>query len=198
MTTMFFLVRHAAHELVDRVLCGRMAGVRLGDEGRAQARRVADRLAREPIAALHTSPLDRARETAAPIGERLRLEPEVREALNEIDMGEWSGRSFEDLEGNLRWRSWNGARVVSRPPGGESMLEVQARVVGHLERTRADYPDRAVVLVSHADVIKAALLYGLGMPLDGYRLFDISPASISTLVMGDWGVKVLAMNEVPS
>ena len=73
----------------------------------------------------------------------------------------------------------------------------QARVVGHLERTRADHPDRAVVLVSHADVIKAALLYCLGMPIDSYRLFDISPASVSTLVLGDWGAKVLAMNEVP-
>ncbi len=77
------------------------------------------------------------------------------------------------------------------------MLEVQARVVGHLERTRADYPDRTVVLVSHADVIKAALLHCLGMPLDGYRLFDIGPASISTVVIGDWGAKVLSLNEVP-
>jgi probable phosphoglycerate mutase len=86
---------------------------------------------------------------------------------------------------------------VSRPPKGEIMLEVQARVVGHLERVRADYCDRAVVLVSHADVIKAALLYCLGMPIDGYRLFEIGPASISTLVIGDWGAKVLSMNEVP-
>ncbi len=172
-----------------------MAGVGLGEDGRAQARRVAERLAREPIAAVHTSPLDRARETAAPIAQRLRLAPEVHEAINEIDMGQWSGRSFEDLHGDPHWQSWNGARAVSRPPKGESMLEVQARIVGHLERVRADYRDRAVVLVSHADVIKAALLYCLGMPLDGYRLFEIGPASISTLVIGDWGAKVLSMNE---
>ena len=194
---MFFLVRHAAHELVDRVLCGRMPGVSLGEEGRSQARRVAERLARERIAAVHTSSLERARETAAPIAERLRLAPEVHEALNEIALGEWAGRSFEDLSQDPRWQSWNSARAVSRPPGGESMLEVQARAVGHLERARAAHPDQAVVLVSHADVIKAALLYFLGMPIDGYRLFDISPASISTLVIGDWGAKVLSMNEVP-
>ena len=195
---MFFLVRHAAHELVDRVLCGRMAGVSLGEEGRAQARRAAERLVRERIAAVHTSPLERARETAAPIADRLRLAPEVHEAIIEIDMGEWSGKSFEDLHGDPRWQSWNSARAVSRPPGGESMLEVQARVVRHLERVRADYRDRAVVLVSHSDVIKAALLYCLGMPLDGYRLLEIAPASISTLVIGDWGAKVLSMNEVPA
>ena len=195
---MFFLVRHAAHELVDRVLCGRMTGVSLGEAGRAQARRVAERLARDPIAAVHTSPLERAQETAAAIGDRLQLQPEIHDAINEIDVGEWSGRTFEELREDPRWHAWNSARAVSRPPRGESMLEVQARVVGHLERARAEHPERAVVLVTHSDVIKAALLYCLGMPLDGYRRFDISPASISALVIGDWGAKVITMNEVPA
>ena len=195
---MFFLVRHAAHELVDRVLCGRMAGVKLGEEGRAQARRVAQRLARERIAAIHTSPLERARETAEPIGKRLDLVPEISEAINEIDVGDWAGRDFASLQGDARWASWNNARNVMRPPGGETMLEVQARVVGLMEWVRGAHPDQAVVLVSHGDVIKAALLYCLGMPIDGYRLFDISPASISTLVIGDWGAKVLSLNEVPA
>ena len=195
---MFFLVRHAAHELVDRVLCGRMPGVRLGEEGRAQARRLADRLSRERVAAIHTSPLERARETAAPIAETFKLTPEMCEAINEIDVGEWAGRKFAMLEDDPRWAAWNSARGVTRAPGGETMLEVQARVIGHLERACRSHPDQAVVLVSHADVIKAALLYVLGMPLDSYRLFDISPASISTLVIGDWGAKVIAMNEVPA
>src|SRR5919112_3640440 len=194
---MFFLVRHASHELVDRVLCGRMPGVKLGEEGRAQARRVATRLARERIAAIHTSPLERARETAAPIAEKLDLKPEVSDAVTEIDVGEWSGRDFASLRDDLHWAAWNSARSVARPPGGETMLEVQARVMGHMERVRGSHPDQGVVLVSHGDVIKAALLYCLGMPVDDYRLFDISPASISTLVIGDWGAKVLSMNEVP-
>ena len=195
---MFFLVRHASHELVDRVLCGRMPGVSLGDEGRAQARRVAKRLAGERIAAIHTSPLERARETAAPMSEQHGVAAEMHEAINEIDMGDWVGRDFAALQNDPDWASWNNARGVARPRGGESMLEVQARVVGHLQRARDAYPDQAVVLVSHADVIKAALLYCLGMPIDGYRLFDISPASISRLVIGDWGAKVLSMNEVPA
>jgi broad specificity phosphatase PhoE len=195
---MFFLVRHAAHELVDRVLCGRMPGVSLGEEGRAQAERVARRLGRERIAAIHTSPLERARETAAPIAEQLDLMPEIHEAINEIDLGEWAGRDFATLMSDPHWASWNAARSVARAPGGETMLEVQARVVGHMERVRGSHPDQGVVLVSHADVIKAALLYCLGMPIEGYRLFDISPASVSTLVIGDWGAKILSMNEVPA
>jgi len=195
---MFFLVRHAAHELVDRVLCGRMAGVKLGEEGRAQARRVAQRLARERISAIHTSPLERAQETAAPIAEQLDLTPEIHEAISEIDVGEWEGRDFGSLQNDPHWTSWNNVRGVTRPPSGETMLEVQARVVGHMERVRGSHADQAVVLVSHGDVIKAALLYCLGMPIEGYRLFDISPASVSTLVIGDWGAKVLSMNEVPA
>jgi probable phosphoglycerate mutase len=195
---MFFLVRHAAHELVERVLCGRMPGVTLGEEGRAQARRVATRLARERVTAIHTSPLERARETAAPIAQEFNLIPEIHEAISEIDVGEWAGRDFARLHDDPRWASWNSARGVTRPPGGETMLEAQARVIGHLEHVRESRPDGAVVLVSHGDVIKAALLYFLGMPIDGYRLFEISPASISTLVIGDWGARVLSVNEVPA
>ncbi|HEX2724843.1 MAG TPA: histidine phosphatase family protein [Beijerinckiaceae bacterium] len=198
MTTICFLVRHAAHELVDRVLCGRMPGVRLGAEGWEQARRAAARLARERVAAIHASPLERARETAECIGECLRLRPEICEAINEIDVGEWSGRTFDALREDLRWSSWNEARSMARPPDGETMLEVQARVVRHLEEVRSRYPEQNVVLVSHSDVIKAALLYCLGMPLDGYRLLDISPASISAVAIGEWGAKLLSMNEVPA
>jgi broad specificity phosphatase PhoE len=195
---MFFLVRHATHDLVDRVLCGRMAGVSLGEDGRGQARRLAERLARERIAALYTSPLERARETAAPIAERLGLDVQPLEAINEIDLGEWAGKAFSALAADPRWSSWNEARSVSRAPGGESMLEAQARVIAGMEALRAAHPDEGIVLVSHSDVIKAALTYCLGMPIDGYRLLEVSPASISSVAVGDWGAKVMSINEVPA
>jgi probable phosphoglycerate mutase len=76
------------------------------------------------------------------------------------------------------------------------MLEAQARIVGVMEQLRSLHAGRAVVLVSHGDVIKAALLYHLGMPIDAYDRIDVEPASISTLVVGDWGSKVLRLNEV--
>src|SRR5688572_22380871 len=118
---MFFLVRHAAHEVVDRILCGRTPGVRLGAEGRQQAERVARRLGREPIRAIHTSPLERARETAQPIASRLGMDAEVCEALNEIDVGAWSGKEFAALHEDPRWAFWNGSRGEARAPGGEMM-----------------------------------------------------------------------------
>ncbi|HEY8381461.1 MAG TPA: histidine phosphatase family protein [Microvirga sp.] len=196
MTTTFHLVRHAAHDRVGTVLCGRMPGVSLGNLGREQAARLAERFANENVASIQASPLERAQETAAPIAARLGCPVATCDGATEIEFGAWSGRTFEALNGDPLWSAWNGARAVSRPPGGETMLEAQARIVGALEQLRGAYRDRAVVLVSHSDVIKAALLYHLGLPIDAYPRFDIDPASVSTLVVGDWGAKVIRLNEV--
>jgi probable phosphoglycerate mutase len=195
-TTTFFLVRHAAHDRVGTILCGRMPGVTLGAVGQAQARRLAQRFADESIATVQTSPLERARETAAPIAASRGLDVEVCERLAEIDFGLWTGRPFDDLAGDPSWSRWNMARAVNRPPGGEAMLHAQARIVEAMEDLRRVYGDRAVVLVSHSDVIKAALLYHLGLPIDAYGRFDVDPASVSTLAVGDWGSRLLRLNEV--
>src|SRR5687768_15866817 len=91
MTTTLFLVRHAAHDFLGRILTGRMPGIRLGVEGRRQSELLAERLAREKISAVYTSPLERARETAGPIAARLGVEPETVDDLTDVDYGEWSG-----------------------------------------------------------------------------------------------------------
>lgn len=196
MTTTFFLVRHAAHDRVGTVLCGRMPGVHLGAIGKAQAERLAARFANETIACIGTSPVERAVETAEPIAARLRQPLEICEEIAEIDFGAWSGTTFEALAQDPRWATWNSARSNSRPPYGETMLEAQTRIVGAMEQLRGRYAEGSVILVSHSDVIKAALLYHLGLPIDAYARFEVEPASISTLVVGDWGSKVLRLNEV--
>jgi broad specificity phosphatase PhoE len=195
MTTTVLLVRHAAHDRLDRVLCGRMPGVTLGEAGCSQAATLAERLGCEAVAAVYASPLARARETAELIARRLGLEVQVVDALNEIDLGDWSGRSFEELRGDSHWQRWNTARSLTRPPGGETMLEAQVRVVAAVERLCAAHPEESIVVVSHADVIKAALAHYLGLPLDATARFEIAPASISSLVVGAWGAKVLSLNE---
>ena len=195
-TTTFHLVRHAAHDRVGSVLCGRMPGVTLGEAGRAQARRLSARFADQVIVAIHSSPLERARETAEPIAARLGQGVAVNEGLTEIDFGAWSGRGFGDLDRDPAWAAWNGARAMNRPPGGESMLEAQARIVRAMEVLREAHRDGAVVLVSHSDVIKAALLYHLGLPVDAWPRIEVEPASVSTLVVGAWGAKVVRLNEV--
>jgi probable phosphoglycerate mutase len=197
-TTTFFLVRHAAHALLGRTLVGRMSGIVLGEPGLQQARAVALRLAAAGLDAVQTSPRERAVETAEPIAASAGLRLEVAAAIDEIDVGAWTGRSFDELRGDPRWTAWNTARSVTCAPGGESMLNVQARVVGHLDQLRAAYPDGRVAMVSHGDVIKAAVLYYLGLPVDAVARVEVGPASVSTLCVGDWGARLLSLNEAPA
>jgi len=196
--TTFFLVRHAAHDRVGSVLCGRMPAVSLGEPGRRQTNALAARLVSERIDAIYTSPLERAQETAAPIGQRLGLYPKSDEALAEIDFGSWTGRSFDSLRGDPEWDRWNECRSVARIPGGESMGEVQSRVTSMLDRLQQNHPEGRIVLVSHCDVIKAALASYLRLSLDDIGRFEIAPASVSILVAWGGEGKVLSMNEAAS
>ena len=193
--TTIFLVRHAAHDRVDRILCGRMPGVSLGERGRVQAARVADRLSREGLSAVYSSPLDRALQTAEPLAEIAGLAVDIRAGLNEIDLGEWTGRSFAELEGDPRWHSWNGKRALGEAPGGERMQAVQDRVLHELESVRLGHSGGRVAAVLHADVIKAALCGVLGLSLDRYDAFEIEPASVSSVVLWNGGGKVVTLNE---
>lgn len=195
MAATLFLLRHAAHVRVGTTLCGRMPGVTLGEEGHRQARALAGRLAGEAIEAVYSSPMERARETAAPVAARLSLEPHVEDGVTEIDFGHWTGRDFASLDGDAAWTRWNAERGTARPPGGESMAEAQARALGALERLRARHPEGRVAVVSHADVIKSVLAAILGIALDGIGRFEIQPASISALALWPGGGKVLSMNE---
>jgi broad specificity phosphatase PhoE len=190
-----FLLRHAAHDRVGSILCGRMPGVTLGATGHRQAAALAARMAGEAISALYTSPLERARETAAPIAERLGLAPRPCEGMTEIDFGDWTGRSFVSLEGDAGWAGWNTARATSRVPGGESMAEAQERAVAAVEQLHVNHPEGRVAVVSHADIIKAVLAHYLRLSLDDLFRFDIAPASVSALALWEGGGKVLSMNE---
>ncbi len=196
MATTLYLVRHAAHDRVGDTLCGRMPGVTLGPDGARQADGIAQRLAAENIAAVFSSPLERAIETAQPIARRLKLSVQVADALNEIDFGTWTGRRFDALAADPGWTAWNRARSSTRPPGGEAFFAAQNRIVPFLKELAATYPDDGVVAVTHCDLIRAALCAFLDCrSVDDFRLFEISPATVTTLVMWSDGWKVLGMNE---
>ncbi|NEX92533.1 histidine phosphatase family protein [Caulobacter sp. 17J65-9] len=195
MTATVLLVRHASHDRLGRVLCGRMAGVILSDQGRREAQALGRRLADRELAAVYSSPLERTRETAEALAAPHGLTPELDPDLNEVDVGDWAGRAFDDLAGP-EWDRWNQARSGARAPGGEAMTEVQARVARALARLRDRHPGQTVAVVSHGDVIKAAVATALQLSLDGLQRFDIAPASVSTLVVGDWGMKVHDLNGV--
>ncbi|ASY58054.1 MULTISPECIES: histidine phosphatase family protein [Sinorhizobium] len=196
MTTTFLLVRHAAHDKIGNFLAGRTADVPLGPAGREQAERLATRLAGENIGAIYASPRKRTQETAAAIAAASDIpEVETADALDEVDFGTWSGKTFEVLNGDPHWRHWNSKRSLARAPGGETMLEVQSRVISLVETLGRHGDDGKIVLVSHADVIKALVCHVLGLSADAWSRFEIAPASISTLVAGDWGAKIVTLNE---
>lgn len=188
------LIRHAAHALVGHTIVGRAPGVHLSPAGVQQAQALARRLAGGALAALYTSPLERAAETAAAIGARLGLEARVAQELNEIDFGAWTGRTIAELDQIEAWRQFNHFRSTARIPDGESMVEVQARFLQLIERLTPAHPGDTVALVSHGDVIKAALAHYLGVHLDLFQRIEIAPASLSLVQLCPYGPKVLLVN----
>ena len=106
---------------------GAWRGVTLGDDGLAEAQAVASRLAPEPLAAVYTSPMERCRQTAEAVAAPHALAPQLDHAFTEVDFGDWTGLSFEQLQADPRWEPWNSRRSLNRPPDGESLGEAQMR-----------------------------------------------------------------------
>ena len=192
--TTFLLVRHATGDHVGRTLAGRAPGTLLSEAGRAEAERLAGRLAARPVHAVYASPMERARETADPIGRRLGLEVHDAPAFAELDFGQWTGRAIESFGDDPAWRHFNTYRSGTRIPGGELLLEAQARAVAELLRLRERHAGETVVVVSHADVIRAVLGHLAGVPMDLLLRFEIDPASVTEIVLEAWGVRIVGVN----
>ena len=122
------------------------------------------------------------------------IEVEVSEAFSEIDSGEWTGKQFDDLRRHPRWRAFNSFRSGTRIPGGELAVEVQSRMVTEMERLRELNPELVIAVFSHGDPIKSALAYYAGVPIDLYKRFEISTASITTIELNEWGPRILGVN----
>jgi broad specificity phosphatase PhoE len=120
---------------------------------------------------------------------------EIAPDVDELDYGEWTSRAFADLGGDTRWNRWNTRRSTNRPPGGESMRALQQRMVRHLEQLRRAQADGTIVIVSHAEPIRAALLYYSRIPLDNFFSIEVDPASVSTLAVDKSGIRVSRINQ---
>lgn len=195
MTAIVYLIRHAAHGHLGRVLSGRTEGVPLSIEGQAQAAALAAALAPHHLAAIYSSPVLRARSTAEALAVGREIDPVVAPALDEVDFGDWTGLAFDALAPDPAWQHWNRARGTARAPGGEAMAEVQARAGAFAARVAREHAGEAVALVSHCDVIRAMLAGYLGLALDRTLCFDVDPVSVSRVRVGDWGAHVLSINE---
>ena len=174
-------------------LCRR--GPTIGNDDRERGEGLARGLASGRLDAVQTSPVRRARETAAAIGEAAGLVPRIAAPLEEVDFGAWTGQAFKDLEGDPHWHRWNAERAAACPPGGEAMAAVQARVLDHLRAAARTAAGRVIAMVSHADVIRAGVAGILGMSLSRIPALTIEPASVTRIEAGDWGERLVTLSE---
>lgn len=198
--TTILLVRHGATATTGTVLPGRAPGLHLGEKGEDQALAVAERLAelsRKP-AALYVSPLERTRETARPIAKALGLRPVVERGLLECDFGDWTGKKLAQLRRKPEWHAVQHAPSAFRFPQGESFAEMQLRMWTTLERLAQRHRNKTIVVVSHADPIKAAVTHAQGVPLDLFQRTVISPCSVSAIVLTNASPVVLCVNNTGS
>jgi probable phosphoglycerate mutase len=195
--TIVVLVRHGKTSTTGVLLPGRRPGLHLDDEGRRQADAAAQRLAKLPrIDAVYSSPLERARETAAPIARARGLSVRTERGLLEIDVGAWAGLKLDRARKKPEWAIVQRHATGFRFPDGESFLEMQTRVVGTLADLVARHPGRTIVAVSHADPIKAAVAHALGVHLDLFQRITIGTASITVVAYGDGTPRVLTVNAI--
>jgi probable phosphoglycerate mutase len=171
-----------------------MRGLHLSETGRAEAEAVAERFRGLEVAAVYASPLERARETAAPIARALGKEVVVERGLVECDYGEWTGAQLSALRRLPEWKTLQRYPSGFRFPGGESFQELQARFEGAVSRICARHQGQAIIAVSHADCIRVAVALALGVPLDLFQRVVVSPCSTSVVVYGQDGPSVLAVN----
>jgi probable phosphoglycerate mutase len=192
---LFLLVRHGLTPTTGKILPGRAAGLHLADSGQAQAVAAADRVAAlSRVDAVYSSPLERARETAAPIAKALGSKVQIDKGLLECDFGDWTGAELKKLMKLPEWNTVLRAPSTFRFPNGESFTEMQARMVSALDRLRAAHNGGVVVCVSHADPIKAAVAHAMGTHIDLFQRIVISPCSITAIAYSASGPVVLTVN----
>ena len=191
------LIRHGLTPLTGTKLIGWTPGVHLSDLGREQAEDLATRLDGVRLAAVYSSPLERCRETAAPVAKAAGHQVKIDERIGEVRYGKWQGKTFTQLSKLERWREVHRNPTRVRFPGGETLLETQQRAVAALEDAIASHPKGTIALFSHGDCIRVLLAHCLGIHLDLYQRLGVAPASISAVAIGRTGhPAVLTVNDL--
>lgn len=194
-STLVLLVRHGQTPTTGKLLPGRAPGLLLAEAGVEQAKRAAERIAALPkVDAIYASPLERARETAAPIGAALGMKVQIDKGLLECEFGDWTGAELKSLMKLPEWGTVQRAPSTFRFPNGESFTEMQTRMVSAIDRLRAKHPGGVVVMVSHADPIKAAVAHAMGTHIDLFQRIVIGTCSISAVAYGHGAPIVLTVN----
>ena len=193
--TVVLLVRHGQTPTTGKLLPGRAPGLHLAEAGVQQAQRAAERIAAlKTVDAIYASPLERARETAAPIAAARDLKVRIDKGLLECDFGDWTGAELKNLMKLPEWNTVQRAPSTFTFPGGESFTAMQNRIVGAIDRLRAAHPGGTIVCVSHADPIKAAVAHAMGTHIDLFQRIAISTCSVTAIAYGMGAPVVLTVN----
>jgi probable phosphoglycerate mutase len=179
--TILLLVRHVEHILQNEVLLGRTHDAPFTERAGRQLKTLTELLSQQQVTAIHSSPRRRALETAQAIAATHNLAVEIRGKLDELDYGEWSGCRIDELEKHPQWRRWNRRRSAWRPPNGESMRELQDRMLEYAAELGRSGTANTIVAVTHAEPIRALMLYATGTPLDDFMRINVRPGSVTRL-----------------
>lgn len=191
------LMRHGNVDVMGRVVYGRMPGVHLNEEGKRQAEAAARAIReRYRLNQVVSSPLERALETAKIVAEPQNLDVITEAAFNELDVGEWMGKTMEELRNTEEWKRYNRVRSLHAPQGGESLLNVQRRSWGALDRICRTQKEGTVAVVTHGDVIRSLLLLFLGAPLDHILRLEVAPGSVSEVIFREGEPLIRVVNEI--
>jgi probable phosphoglycerate mutase len=196
--TTLLLIRHGMNDWVSGRLAGWTPGVHLNEQGRQQARDLSTRLGDLPIAAIYSSPLERAVETAQFVAEPRGLTVQQIEGVGEVRYGEWEGGDLKELSKHELWPGVQFYPSGTRFPGGETLAEVQARAVATLDGLRAQHPDEIIAVVAHADLIRLVVAYYIGVHIDLFQRLVINTASVTALAFQKMGPRMLAYNDTGS
>jgi probable phosphoglycerate mutase len=192
------LIRHGLNDWVHGRLAGWTPGVHLNEEGRAQAQGLAERLADLPIAAIYSSPLERAVETAQPLASARNLPIRIVDGVGEVRYGEWQGGELKELSKHQLWPGVQFYPSGTRFPGGETLGEVQVRAIATLDALRAQHPDEIIAVFSHADLIRLVAAFYIGAHIDLFQRLVINPASVTAFAFSPMGPRMLAYNDTGS
>jgi broad specificity phosphatase PhoE len=198
LTVRLILVRHGQTDYNHRGLTLGRADIPLTDIGRHQAECLKSALTSPPLDAIYASPLIRARETAARIAEAHGLEVAIEQGLIEMDIGEVEGLTFSEVRQKFPAlaENWGGSEgPVFRMPGGERLVDVQARAIQGIDTLAARHPDQTICAVTHNFVILAFLAHVLQIDLAHFRRLRHGVAAIAELELRSGRFRVVRLND---
>jgi len=192
----FLLIRHGENEYVAKGrLAGRLPGVHLNENGKKQAEMVAKAFAKAPIKAVYSSPMERCMETAKPLADALDLKIIPTQGLIEVDFGKWQDKTLKQLQNRKLWKVVQANPSRMEFPDGETFANAQLRIVQALETLARKHDTKDLIACfSHSDLIKLAVSYYLGQPIDLFQRIMISPGSVSMLHLGEMGAQIINVN----